>query len=149
MQRDKIATERKKISLFSHTNFVQHYNLKYGNLSILATSQPREPKARERSRKSEWKRRYVLKLRKFINRSKNWPDKCEIVDVSTEFTVYSCATFARPNILFCIAPGLFCFVFSPLNWVAHTYIRLYFLYLRPTFCSSSLAISTGYFLISV
>ena len=45
MQRDKIATERKKVSFFSHTNFVQHYNLKYGNLSIPATSPLRERKA--------------------------------------------------------------------------------------------------------
>ena len=81
----------------------------------------------------------------YINLSKKWPDKCEILDVSTEFTVYSYATFALPIILLCIVPGLFCFfLFSPLNWVAHTYISLHFLHLRPTFCSSSLAISTGH-----
>ena len=38
MQRDKIPTTKKKDKLIGHTNFVQHYNLKYGNLSTLATS---------------------------------------------------------------------------------------------------------------
>ena len=83
----------------------------------------------------------------YINLSKKWPDKCEIVDISTEFTVYSCATFARRINLFCIVPGLFCFVFFYfLRWTELPIptAPLHFLYLRPTFCSSSLAISTGF-----
>ena len=47
MQRDKIPTTKKKDKLIGHTNFVQHYNLKHGNLSTLVTSRLRERKARE------------------------------------------------------------------------------------------------------
>ena len=57
-----------------------------------------------------------------------------------------CTTILFCFVLFlvCFVLFLFFFLFSPLNWVAHTYIPLHFLYLRPTFCSSSLAISTGF-----
>ena len=84
------------------------------------------------------------------NLSKKWPDKCEIVDVSTEFTrhynrILRDICTANYFVLYCSWFVLFCFfpIFSVELSCPYLHSTT-FSYLRPTFYSSSLAISTGF-----